>query len=311
MSPPDALPSWNEGNTKRSIVEFVRRVTAHSGADFVAPSQRIAVFDNDGCLWAEQPMYFQLAFAIDRVKALAPQHPDWKTKEPFASLLKGDLNGSLAGGEHAAAEIVAASHAGMTTDEFQRTVREWTRRAHHPKLKRRYVELVYQPMLELLRYLRANGFKTFIVTGGGVEFVRTWAEEVYGIPPEQVVGSVGKQQFELRRTGPVLVRLPAVDFVDDKAGKPAGIQRFIGRRPLAAFGNSDGDLEMLQWTAAGEGARLMLLVHHTDARREWAYDRDSQVGKLDKALDEAHAKGWAVANMKDDWNTIFANPPRA
>jgi len=311
MSPPDALPSWNEGNTKRSIVEFVRRVTAHSGADFVAPSQRIAVFDNDGCLWAEQPMYFQLAFAIDRVKALAPQHPDWKTKEPFASLLKGDLNGSLAGGEHAAAEIVAASHAGMTTDEFQRTVREWTRRAHHPKLKRRYVELVYQPMLELLRYLRANGFKTFIVTGGGVEFVRTWAEEVYGIPPEQVVGSVGKQQFELRRTGPVLVRLPAVDFVDDKAGKPAGIQRFIGRRPLAAFGNSDGDLEMLQWTAAGEGARLMLLVHHTDARREWAYDRDSQVGKLDKALDEAHAKGWAVASMKDDWNTIFANPPRA
>jgi phosphoglycolate phosphatase-like HAD superfamily hydrolase len=310
MSPPDALPSWNEGNTKRSIVEFVRRVTAHSGADFVAPSQRIAVFDNDGCLWAEQPMYFQLAFAIDRVKALAPQHPDWKTKEPFASLLKGDLNGSLAGGEHAAAEIVAASHAGMTTDEFQRTVREWTRRAHHPKLKRRYVELVYQPMLELLRYLRANGFKTFIVTGGGVEFVRTWAEEVYGIPPEQVVGSVGKQQFELRRTGPVLVRLPAVDFVDDKAGKPAGIQRFIGRRPLAAFGNSDGDLEMLQWTAAGEGARLMLLVHHTDARREWAYDRDSQVGKLDKALDEAHAKGWAVASMKDDWNTIFANPPR-
>ena len=311
MSPPDALPSWNEGNTKRSIVEFVRRVTAHSGADFVAPSQRIAVFDNDGCLWAEQPMYFQLAFAIDRVKALAPQHPEWKTKEPFASLLKGDLNGSLAGGEHAAAEIVAASHAGMTTDEFQRTVREWTRRAHHPKLKRRYVELVYQPMLELLRYLRANGFKTFIVTGGGVEFVRTWAEEVYGIPPEQVVGSVGKQQFELRRTGPVLVRLPAVDFVDDKAGKPAGIQRFIGRRPLAAFGNSDGDLEMLQWTAAGEGARLMLLVHHTDARREWAYDRDSQVGKLDKALDEAHAKGWAVASMKDDWNTIFANPPRA
>ena len=311
MSPPDVLPSWNEGNTKRSIVEFVRRVTAHSGPDFVPPSQRIAVFDNDGCLWAEQPMYFQLAFAIDRVKALAPQHPDWKTKEPFASLLKGDLNGSLAGGEHAAAEIVAASHAGMTTDDFQRTVREGTRRAQHPKLKRRYVELVYQPMLELLRYLRANGFKTFIVTGGGVEFVRTWAEEVYGIPPEQVVGSVGKQQFELRRTGPVLVKLPAVDFVDDKAGKPVGIQRFIGRRPLAAFGNSDGDLEMLQWTAAGEGARFMLLVHHTDAEREWAYDRDSHVGKLDKALDEAVAKGWTVANMKDDWNTIFANPPRA
>jgi phosphoglycolate phosphatase-like HAD superfamily hydrolase len=311
MSSPDVLPSWNEGNTKRSIVEFVRRVTAHSGPDFVAPSQRIAVFDNDGTLWGEQPIYFQLAFAVDRVKALAPRHPEWEAKEPFASLLKGDLQGALAGGERAAAEIVAISHAGMTTEEFQRTVREWTRRAHHPKLKRRYTELVYRPMLELLRYLRANSFKTFIVTGGGVEFVRTWAEEVYGIPPEQVVGSGGKQQFEVRNGGPVLVKLPAVDFVDDKAGKPAGIQRFIGRRPLAAFGNSDGDLEMLQWTAAGEGVRFMLLVHHTDAQREWAYDRDSHVGKLDKALDEAHAKGWAIANMKDDWNTIFAAPPRA
>jgi phosphoglycolate phosphatase-like HAD superfamily hydrolase len=311
MSSTDALPSWNESATKRSIVRFIARVTTRSSPEFVAPSQRIAVFDNDGCLWAEQPMYVQLAFALDRVKALAPQHPEWKTKEPFASLLNGDLKGALAGGEHAAAEIVAISHAGMTTDEFQRTVREWTRSAQHPKLKRRYVELVYRPMLELLRYLRANGFKTFIVTGGGIEFVRVWAEEVYGIPPEQVVGSVGKQQFELRSTGPVLVKLPAVDFVDDKAGKPVGIQRFIGRRPLAAFGNSDGDLEMLQWTAAGEGARLMLLVHHTDAEREWAYDRDSDVGRLDKALDEAHAKGWTVADMKDDWNTIFADPPRA
>jgi phosphoglycolate phosphatase-like HAD superfamily hydrolase len=311
MSSTDALPSWNESATKRSIVRFIARVTTRSSPEFVAPSQRIAVFDNDGCLWAEQPMYVQLAFALDRVKALAPQHPEWKTKEPFASLLNGDLKGALAGGEHAAAEIVAISHAGMTTDEFQRTVREWTRSAQHPKLKRRYVELVYRPMLELLRYLRANGFKTFIVTGGGIEFVRVWAEEVYGIPPEQVVGSVGKQQFELRSTGPVLVKLPAVDFVDDKAGKPVGIQRFIGRRPLAAFGNSDGDLEMLQWTAAGEGARFMLLVHHTDAEREWAYDRDSDVGRLDKALDEAHAKGWTVADMKDDWNTIFADPPRA
>ena len=306
----DALPSWNEGSAKLSIVTFVERVTKQSGPDFVAPSQRVAVFDNDGCLWAEQPMYFQLAFAIDRVKALAPRHSDWKTKEPFASLLKGDLKGALAGGEHAAAEIVAASHAAMTTDEFQRTVREWTRSALHPTLKRRYTELIYRPMLELLRYLRANSFKTFIVTAGGAEFVRTWAEDVYGIPPEQVVGSVGKQQFELRATGPVLVKLPAVDFVNDGAGKPVGIQRFIGRRPLAAFGNSDGDLEMLQWTAAGEGARLMLLVHHTDAEREWAYDRDSHVGKLDKALDEAQAKGWAVASMKDDWNTIFATPPR-
>src|SRR5262245_30408410 len=306
----DALPSWNAGGATRSIVEFVERVTTHSGPDLVASPQRIAGFDNDGCLWAEQPMYFQLAFAIDRVKALAPRHREWKTTEPFASLLNGDLKTALAGGENAAAEIVAVSHAGMTTDEIQRTVREWTRSAQHPTLKRRYVELVYRPMLELLRYLRANGFKTFIVTGGGVEFVRTWAEDVYGIPPEQVVGSVGKQQFELRSTGPVLVKLPAVDFVDDKAGKPVGIQRFIGRRPLAAFGNSDGDLEMLQWTAAGEGARFMLLVHHTDAEREWAYDRDSHVGRLDKALDEARAKGWTVANMKDDWKTIFADPPR-
>ena len=311
MSSTDALPSWNESAPKRAIVEFVKRVTSHSGADFVAPSQRIAVFDNDGCLWAEQPVYFQLAFAIDRVNALAPQHPEWKTKEPFASLLKGDVKGALAGGQHAVAEIVAVSHAGMTTDEFQRIVRAWTRSAQHPTLKRRYVELIYRPMLELLRYLRANGFKTFIVTGGGVEFVRVWAEDVYGIPPEQIVGSVGKQQFEIRSTGPVIVKLPAVDFVDDKAGKPVGIQRFIGRRPLAAFGNSDGDLEMLQWTAAGEGARLMLLVHHTDAEREWAYDRDSHVGKLDKALDEARAKGWAIADMKNDWNTIFADPPRA
>jgi len=310
MSSTDALPSWNESATKRAIVKFVERVTSHSGADFVAPSQRIAAFDNDGCLWAEQPLYFQLAFAIDRVKALAPQHPEWKTTEPFASLLKGNLKAALAGGQHAAAEIVAVSHAGMTTDEFQRIVRDWTRSAQHPTLKRRYVELVYRPMLELLRYLRANGFKTFIVTGGGVEFVRVWAEDVYGIPPEQIVGSVGKQQFELRSSGPVLVKLPAVDFVDDKAGKPVGIQRFIGRRPLAAFGNSDGDLEMLQWTAAGEGARLMLLVHHTDAEREWAYDRDSHVGKLDKALDEARTRGWAIADMKEDWNTIFADPPR-
>jgi phosphoglycolate phosphatase-like HAD superfamily hydrolase len=309
MSSAAALPSWNESEAERSIVKFVERVTRHSGPDFVAPSQRIAVFDNDGTLWAEQPMYFQLAFAVDRVKALAPQHPEWKTKEPFASLLQGDLRAALAGGQRAAAEIVAISHSGMTTDDFQRSVRAWARTARHPTLKRRYIELVYQPMLELLRYLRASGFKTFIVTGGGVEFVRTLAEDVYGIPPEQVVGSVGKQQFEVRDSAPVLVKLPAVDFLNDKAGKPVGIQRFIGRRPIAAFGNSDSDLEMLQWTAAGPGAPLALLVHHTDAEREWAYDRESHVGRLDKALDEARAKGWAVASMKD-WKTVFVDRTR-
>jgi phosphoglycolate phosphatase-like HAD superfamily hydrolase len=310
MTLADALPSWKEGKTKRAIVEFVERVTRHSGADFVAPSQRIAVFDNDGCLWAEQPMYFQLAFAVDRVKTLAPEHPEWRTKEPFASLLDGDLEAALAGGQRAAAEIVAVSHSGMTTDDFQRSVRSWARIARHPTLERRYIELVYQPMLELLRYLRANGFKTFIVTGGSVEFVRTLAEDVYGIPPEQVVGSIGKQQFEVRDSKPVLVKLPAVDFLDDKAGKPVGIQRFIGRRPIAAFGNSDGDLEMLQWTAAGPGAPFAMLVHHTDAEREWAYDRESHVGRLDKALDEARARGWPVASMKDDWTTVFVDRTR-
>lgn len=311
MSSVDALPSWNEGDAKQAITAFVRRVTEHSGPDFVAPSQRVAVFDNDGTLWPEQPMYFQLAFALDRVKAVAAQHPEWKTKEPFASLLEGDVSAALAGGESAVAELVAVSHAGMTTDEFQRSVRAWMRAAQHPQMNRRYSDLVYKPMLELLRYLRANGFKTFVVTGGGAEFVRTWTEDLYGIPPEQVVGSVGKQRFEIRSTGPVLVKLPAVDFVDDNDGKPVGIQRFIGRRPIAAFGNSDGDLGMLQWTAAGNGARLMLLVHHTDADREWAYDRDSDIGRLDKALERARAEGWAVASMKKDWKTIFVERNRS
>jgi phosphoglycolate phosphatase-like HAD superfamily hydrolase len=306
----DAMPSWNESKAKDAILTFVERVTTKGSHDFVAPSERIAVFDNDGTLWAEQPMYVQLAFAIDRVRALASRHPEWKTNEPFASLLDGDVRRALTGGERTAAEIVAVTHAGMTADEFQGSVREWRRTARHPTLNRRYTELVYQPMLELLRYLRANGFKTFIVTGGGVEFVRAWADDIYGIPPEQVVGSASKKQFELRSAGPVLVKLPDVDFVDDRAGKPASIQRFIGRQPIAAFGNSDGDHEMLQWTAAGKGPRLMLLVHHTDAEREWAYDRDSDVGRLDKALDEARAKGWAVASMKDDWKTIFANRNR-
>jgi phosphoglycolate phosphatase-like HAD superfamily hydrolase len=301
----DALPSWNEGATKAAIVEFVAKVTTKDGKDYVAPAQRIATFDNDGTLWAEQPMYFQFRFALDRVKALAPQHPEWKDREPYASLLKGDVTGALAGGEHALLEIVHANHAGMTTEEFQRIAGDWLRSARHPKLKRLYTDLVYQPMLELLRYLRANGFKTFIVSGGGVEFMRVFAERAYGIPPEQVIGSSGKQKFELRDGRPVLVKLPALDFLDDKEGKPIAIQKIIGRRPLAAFGNSDGDLAMLQWTCAGPGARFCLYVHHTDEAREWAYDRNSHIGRLDKGLDEARAKGWTVTDMKRDWNVIF------
>src|SRR6185436_7867198 len=294
------LPSWNDGAAKQGIVEFVKAVTAKGSKDYVAPAERIAVFDNDGTLWAEQPAYFQLAFALDRVKAMAPQHPEWKTKEPFASLLKGDLKGALAGGEPAIGQIVMASHAGMTTDEFDKTVRDWIGAAKHPKTGRLYSQMVYQPMLEVLRYLRANGFKTFIVSGGGVEFMRVFSERVYGVPPEQVIGSSGKLKFELRDGKPVLVKLPEIDFIDDKEGKPVGIQKHIGRRPIAAFGNSDGDLQMLQFTAASAGKRLMLLVHHDDAEREFAYDRQSHIGKLDKAWDEAKAKGWTVVSMKSD-----------
>ncbi|MGH7389192.1 MAG: HAD family hydrolase [Candidatus Rokuibacteriota bacterium] len=301
----DPLPSWNEGAAKKAVVGFVAEVTKEGGRDFVPPAERIATFDNDGTLWAEQPLYFQFLFAVDRVKALASEHPEWKDKEPFAALLKGDLKGALAGGEKPLLEMLAATHAGMTTTEFEQIVKGWLVTARHPKLKRPHTDLVYQPMLELLAYLRANGFKTFIVSGGGVEFVRAFAEQVYGIPPEQVIGSTGKQKFERRDGKPVLVKLPAVDFVDDKEGKPVGIQKFIGRRLIAAFGNSDGDLQMLQWTAGGEGARLCLYVHHTDARREWAYDRQSSIGRLDKGLDEAQARGWTVVDMKRDWAVIF------
>ena len=301
----DALPSWNDTAPKKAIVAFVEKVTKEGSLDFIPPNERIATFDNDGTLWAEQPLYFQFLFAIDRVKALAPQHPEWKTKEPFASLLKGDMKTALTGGEHAFLEIVAATHSGMTTEEFDRIVKEWLATAKHPKTGRLYTEMVYQPMLELLAYLRANGFKTFIVSGGGVEFMRTFADKVYGIPPEQVVGSTGKLKFDLRDGTPVLVKLPEVQFIDDKDGKPVGIQMNIGHRPIAAFGNSDGDLQMLQWTAAGSGARFCLYVHHTDAEREWAYDRNSSIGRLDKGLDEAKTKGWTVVSMKDDWKRIF------
>jgi phosphoglycolate phosphatase-like HAD superfamily hydrolase len=301
----ERLPSWQDGPAKQTIVQFVAKVTKKGGPDYVPPAERIAVFDNDGTLWAEQPLYFQLLFALDRVRALAPQHPEWNEQEPFASLLKGDEKAALAGGEKAIFEIVMATHAGMTTVEFDKLVKDWLASARHPKFHRPYTSLVYQPMLELLGYLRANGFKTFIVSGGGVEFMRTFAEKVYGIPPEQVVGSTGQLKFELREGQPVLLKLPAVDLVDDGPGKAVGIQRLIGRRPIFAFGNSDGDLQMLQWTAAGPGARFMGLVHHTDAQREWAYDRESHVGRLDKALDEANARDWTVVDMKEGWKRVF------
>jgi phosphoglycolate phosphatase-like HAD superfamily hydrolase len=302
----DVLPSWNEGATKASIVRFVERTTQAGSPDFVVPADRIAVFDNDGTLWAEQPMYFQLLFMLDRVKELAPQHPEWKTQEPFASILKGDVSAALAGGERTLVELAMATHAGMTTEEFARIVDAWIASARHPVTGRLYTEMVYQPMLELLAYLRANGFKTFIVSGGGAEFMRPWAERVYGVPPEQVIGSSIKTRFEPRDGKPVLIRLPEVNFIDDGPGKPVGIQMHIGRRPIAAFGNSDGDLQMLQWTAAGPGRSFCLYVHHTDADRESAYDRDSSIGRLDKGLDEAKARGWTVVDMKTDWKRVFA-----
>ena len=302
----DPLASWNDTGPKRAIVAFVEKVTRAGSPDFVPAAERIATFDNDGTLWAEQPMYFQLLFALDRVKALAPQHPEWKDKEPFASLLKGDVKSALAGGEPAIGQIVMTTHAGMTTDEFDDLAKDWFATAKHPTKKRPYTEMVYQPMIELLTYLRANGFKTFIVSGGGIDFMRPWTEKVYGIPPEQVVGSSIKTKLAVRDGVPVLVRLAEINFIDDKEGKPVGIHQHIGRRPIAAFGNSDGDLQMLQWTAAGPGPRFCLYIHHTDAKREWAYDRQSSIGRLDKGLDQAAAKGWTVVSMKDDWKRVFA-----
>jgi phosphoglycolate phosphatase-like HAD superfamily hydrolase len=301
----DPLPSWNDGPVKRSIIEFINHVTQAGSPDFVAPEERIATFDNDGTLWSEQPAYFQLFFAMDRVKALAPEHPKWKTQQPFKAVLENDMKALAASGEKGLLELVMATHAGMTTTEFQQTVKDWLATVKHPRFKRPYTDLVFQPMLEVLAYLRANGFKNFIVSGGGIEFMRPWTERVYGIPPEQVIGSSIKTGFEMRNGRPVLVRLPELNFIDDKAGKPVGINQHIGRRPVAAFGNSDGDLQMLQWTAAGKGARYMLIVHHTDADREWAYDRKSKIGHLDHALDEALKRGWTVVDMKKDWKVIY------
>jgi phosphoglycolate phosphatase-like HAD superfamily hydrolase len=302
---PNPLPSWNNGSTRAAIIAFVTKTTTAGGPDFIPQTERIATFDNDGTLWTEQPLYVEFVFALDQVKALAPRHPEWKTEQPFRAVLENDQRTLLAGGEAGLMKIMAATHSGMTSEEFRKTVTNWMATARHPRFKRPYTELVYQPMLELLSYLRANGFKTFIVSGGGVEFMRPWAERVYGIPPEQVVGSMGKLQYEMRNGTPVLVKEPAADLIDDKAGKPVGIQKFIGRRPVFAAGNSDGDLEMLQWTTIRRGASLGILIHHTDAVREWAYDRSSKIGQLNAGLDQAAQRGWIVVDMKKDWKVIF------
>ncbi len=301
----EPLPSWNEGKNKQSIINFVNEVTDEKSPNFVKPADRIATFDNDGCLWSEQPYYFQLQFALDRVKVLAPEHPEWNDNPLFKAVLENDIKTVLSFGEHGLLELIMATHAGMTTEEFSQIVKDWINTARHPKTNKLYKEMVYQPMLELLNYLRANGFKTYIVSGGGIDFMRPWTEEVYGIPAEQVIGSSGKVKFEMRNGEPVLIKLPEINFIDDKEGKPVGIHQFIGKRPIAAFGNSDGDLQMLQWTAAGEGKRLMVYIHHTDADREWAYDRESSIGRLDKGLVEANEKGWTVVDMKNDWKEIY------
>jgi len=302
----DPLPSWNETASKAAIVSFVGRVTKQGSADFVPDAERVAVFDNDGTLWVEHPMYTQLAFALDRVKTLAPQHPEWKDTQPFKAVLDGDMKALAASGEKGLLELIMLTHAGMTTTEFKKVVTDWLSTARDPKFKRPYTELVYQPMVELMAYLRANGFKTFIVSGGGVEFMRPWTEKAYGVPPEQVIGSSIKTEFRMQDDTPTLYRLPEVNFIDDKAGKPVGINEAIGQRPIAAFGNSDGDIEMLQWTTmAGAPARLGMLVHHTDADREYAYDRDTDFGRLDKALDAAAITGWTVIDMKADWKRVF------
>jgi len=303
----DPLPSWNESTAKQSIFTFIQTITDRASPQFVPPEQRIATFDNDGTLWSEQPIYFQVAFALDRVKALAPKHPEWKTKQPFKAVLDGDMKAVAASGTKGIAQLFMATHTGMTTDEFTKIVADWIATAQHPRFKRPYTDVVFQPMIELLTYLRANGFKTYIVSGGTIEFMRPWTERTYGIPPEQVVGTSFLTTYKLGTDGkPMLLRQPKIDFIDDGPGKPVGIQKFIGRRPLLAFGNSDGDQQMLQWTAAGDGARFMGIVHHTDDVREWAYDRQSHVGRLDKALDEAKGRGWTIVDMKADWKRIFA-----
>ena len=308
-SPAAPLPSWNETASKAAIVDFVKRVTDPASPDFVPEPERIATFDNDGTLWAEKPVYFQVLFALDRVRALADAHPEWQSEQPFKGVLEGDHEAVAATGMEGIAKLVTTTHAGMTTGEFKRLAASWLATARHPETGRLYTEMVYQPMLEVLDYLRAHGFKTFIVSGGGIDMLRTFSEATYGIPPQQVVGSSVKTVYEVRDGQPSLSRLPELDFIDDKQGKPVGIDRHIGRRPIAAFGNSDGDFQMLEWTTSGGGARLGVLVHHTDGEREWAYDRKSHVGRLDRALAEADGRGWLIVDMKNDWKTIYPNSP--
>lgn len=301
----DPLPAWNDGASKRAVLAFVAKVTKEGTPDFVPAPDRIAVFDNDGTLWCEKPMYVQAVFARDRIKALAPAHPEWNERQPFKALLEDD-RAALAHIDHKGLlDIVTASHSGMTSDEFAAVVRDWTSTSRHPRFGRSYTRCIYQPMLELMAHLRANGFRTYIFSGGGVEFMRAWAEPVYGIPPDQVFGSSVKTRYELRGDDPVLMRLPEVDFIDDKAGKPVAIGKYIGKRPIAAFGNSDGDYEMLRYATSGPGPRFGMVVHHTDSEREYAYDRDSPVGRLVRALDEAPARGWSVVDMKRDWGVVF------
>lgn len=294
------LPSWKDGATKQAIIDFVTKVTDPASQDFIPVPERIATIDNDGTLWSEKPTYFQVFFTVDRVKQMAPQHPEWKTKEPFASILKGDLNKAFAGGDKAIIEALMATHTGMSTAEFESLVSNWITTARHPTTNKLFTEMVFQPMLELLDYLRANDFKTFIVSGGGIEFMRPWTERVYGIPPEQVVGSSVKTKFQVGKNGPELMRLPEVSLIDDKEGKPVGIHSHIGRRPVMAFGNSDGDFQMLQWTTSAEGPRFGALVHHTDAEREYAYNEGTE-----KAIKEAGNNGWVVIDMKQDWKVIY------
>lgn len=302
---PDPLPSWNEGTSKQSIIDFVAKTTKEGSPDFVPVADRIACFDNDGTLWSEQPMYFQLAFALDQVKVMAPQHPEWKTKQPFKALLEGDLKTALAGGEKALMEIVMTTHAGMTTEEFEKIVKDWMATAKHPKTGKHYNQMIYQPMVELLDFLRVNGYKTFIVSGGGVDFMRPWVEQAYGIPPDQVVGSSGKVKYDVVDGKPVLNKLPELNFIDDKEGKPVGIHQYIGKRPVFAAGNSDGDYAMLQYTSSGTGSRFGMIVHHTDSVREWAYDRQSHIGKLEKGLDDAPEYHWLIVDMKTDWKKVY------
>ena len=302
----DPLPSWNDGASKQAIIQFVTKVTKEGSVDFIPVADRIACFDNDGTLWCEQPIYFQFAFALDRIKAMAPQHPEWKNKQPFKAILEGDVKTALSGGEKSIFEILMNTHTGMTADAFNQTVKEWMATATHPKTGRHYNEMIYQPMVELLQYLRENGFKTFIVSGGGVDFMRAWAEEAYGIPPEQVIGSSGKVKYEVKDGHPQLIKLPESNFVDDGPGKPVGIYQYIGKRPVFTAGNSDGDYEMLQYTStAGGYPRFGMIVHHTDAEREWAYDRGSSIGKLERGLDDASKYNWLIVDMKKDWKEVF------